>query len=131
MNILKITSPIKYLKSKGIDVELDLKTSSDKSYKLISSGFMDLTVEAFHSGKNIDVSMCHYGKQNGELMKDPDILFEYDSKNQTIKYKEYQNDYVGVYDEHERNPNFQKEIESFMQTWIDNLIDQGHELKEI
>ena len=129
MNILKITNPIKYLESKGIDVEQDLKTSSDKSYKLVNSPFMDLTVEAWHSGTNIAVSMCHYGEQNGDLMKDPDIMFEYDSKNQTIKYKEYQNDYVGVYDEPERNPNFQSQMENFMQTWIDNLIDQGHELK--
>jgi hypothetical protein len=37
---------------------------------------MDLTVETWQEGKNTMVSMCHYGEQNGDLMKDPDVLFK-------------------------------------------------------
>ncbi len=115
-------TPIDYLKSVNID------TSRDGNYKLVSGGFMDLTVEIWHTGKAEGivglVSMCHYGKQNGDMMKDPDILFEVDQKGE-IKYKEYQNDYAGYYSE---DHNAAKEF--MEQTWIPNLIAQGHKIKE-
>ena len=83
--------PTEYLKSVGIDI------SKTGNYKLKSGGFMDLTVEIWHAdnGKTQVVSMCHYGEQNGDLMKDPDILFHV--RNGEIKYREYQNDYAGFY----------------------------------
>ncbi|MCZ6582866.1 MAG: hypothetical protein O6761_06820 [Thaumarchaeota archaeon] len=113
----KIKTPKEYLISKGIDV------TKDGNYKLKSGPFMDLTVEIWkRSDGNIAVSMCHYGKQNGDLMKDPDILF-YIKPDNTIKYLEYQNDYAGYYSEDH------KAAKEFMEnTWIPNLIAQGHEL---
>ena len=112
--------PTEYLKSVGIDI------SKTGNYKLKSGGFMDLTVEIWHAdnGKTTVVSMCHYGEQNGDLMKDPDILFQV-AKDGVIKYLEYQNDYAGYYSENH------KEAKDFMEeTWIPNLIGQGHELVE-
>ena len=118
----KIQKPTDYLKSVGIDIFLQ----GHNSYKLASTGFMDLTVETWQSGESTFVSMCHYGEQNGDMMKDPDVLFKLEQE--IITYKEIQMDYTGYYSEDHA------EIKEFMEnTWIDNLINQGHKLvqKEI
>ena len=111
--------PTDYLKAVGIDIF----ESGHNSYKLATSGMMDLTVETWHSGDTINVSMCHYGEQNGDLMKDPDVLFTIE--NDIITYREYQNDYAGFYSENH------EETKDFMEnTWLPNLVAQGHRLVE-
>tara|TARA_R110002096_G_scaffold378065_1_gene571914 strand:- start:150 stop:530 length:381 start_codon:yes stop_codon:yes gene_type:complete len=121
-----MTKPTGYLKAVGIDIFLQ----GHNSYKLASAGYMDLTVETWQEGRNTMVSMCHYGKQNGDLMKDPDILFKVERNpealwQEIITYREMQNDYVALYSvDH-------AEIKDFMEnTWVDNLIQQGHKVKE-
>lgn len=114
-------NPEEYLKSVGVNIHKE----GHNSYKLKSGGFMDLTVETWPEGESAVVSMCHYGEQNGDLMKDPDILFHV-KKDGEIQYKEYQNDYAGFYSENHR------ETKEFMEdTWIPNLISQGHELVKV
>ena len=91
---------------------------------------MDLTVETWQSYETMEstgaitfVSMCHYGEQNGDLMKDPDVLFKLEQE--IITYKEQQNDYVGFYSEDHA------EIKDFMEnTWVPNLVMQGYKVKE-
>ena len=115
-----MVKPTDYLKSVGIDIFL----KGHNSYKLESKGFMPLTVETWQQGESITmVSMCHYGEQNGDLMKDPDILFQV--KDEVIKYLEFQNDYAGYYSENHA------ETKNFMEnTWVQNLKEQGHKLTE-
>ena len=116
---MKSSKPTDYLKAVGIDIFV----KGHNSYKLSAKGFMDLTVESWHSGETINVSMCHYGEQNGDLMKDPDVLFTLE--NDTITYREIQNNYVSMYSENHN------EIKDFMEnTWVPNLYQQGHKLKE-
>jgi len=111
-------APTNFLKDKGIDI---FRTGLN-SYKLEADGFMDLTVETWKEKDNAVISMCHYGEMNGDLMKDPDILFAV-SKTGDIQYREFQNDYTAFYSEDH------KEIKDFMEnTWIPNLIAQGHEI---
>ena len=115
----KLQKPTDYLKSVGIDIFLQ----GHNSYKLASTGFMDLTVETWQEGKNTMVSMCHYGEQNGDLMADPDILFKVEQE--IITYKEIQMAYTAYYSEDHA------EIKDFMEnTWVDNLIQQGHKVYE-
>ena len=118
--------PTQYLKNVGIDIFLP----GHNSYKLASTGFMDLTVETWQSedhgkesGSSTFVSMCHYGEQNGDLMKDPDVLFKLEQE--IITYKEIQMDYTAYYSEDHA------EIKDFVEnTWVDNLIQQGHKVYE-
>ena len=111
--------PTQYLKNVGIDIFLP----GHNSYKLASTGFMDLTVETWQSGESTFVSMCHYGEQNGDLMKDPDVLFKLEQE--IITYKEIQMDYTGYYSEEHA------EIKDFVEnTWVSNLEMQGHKLYE-
>lgn len=118
--------PTQYLKSVGIDIFLQ----GHNSYKLASTGFMDLTVETWQEGKNTMVSMCHYGEQNGDLMADPDILFKVERNpeelwQEIITYREIQMAYTAYYSEDHA------EIKDFMEnTWVDNLIQQGHKVYE-
>lgn len=118
--------PTEYLKSVGIDIFLE----GHNSYKLASTGFMDLTVETWQEGKNTMVSMCHYGEQNGDLMADPDILFKVERNpeelwQEIITYREIQMAYTAYYSEDHA------EIKDFMEnTWVDNLIQQGHKVYE-
>ena len=118
--------PTEYLKSVGIDIFLQ----GHNSYKLASTGFMDLTVETWQEGKNTMVSMCHYGEQNGDLMADPDILFKVERNpeelwQEIITYREIQMAYTAYYSEDHA------EIKDFMEnTWVDNLIQQGHKVYE-
>ena len=115
----KIAKPTDYLKSVGIDIFLQ----GHNSYKLASTGYMDLTVETWQEGKNTMVSMCHYGEQNGDLMADPDILFKVEQE--IITYREIQMAYTAYYSEDHA------EIKDFMEnTWVDNLIQQGHKVYE-
>lgn len=50
---------------------------SDTAVRLTVPGFMPLSVEAI--GRSGDgsrrVSLCHYGEQNGDMMRDPDMGF--------------------------------------------------------
>ena len=113
----KLQKPTDYLKSVGIDIFLQ----GHNSYKLASTGYMDLTVETWQEGKNTMVSMCHYGEQNGDLMKDPDVLFKLEQE--IITYREIQMDYTGYYSEDHA------EIKDFVEnTWVSNLIMQGHKV---
>lgn len=128
-------NPLTFLESKGIDI------SKDGYYKLKAESFMDLIVEIWHNGKIANISMAHYGKQNGDLMKDPDILFEtLDGK---IKFREYSNDYAHVYTDVQAGKMcvndewidksvdyLTNDITVFMKTWIENLNNQGHEIIE-
>ena len=114
-------NPIEYLKSVGINIW----RLEHNSYKLKSKGFMDLIVETWPGNtksKSRFISMCHYGEQNGDLMKDPDILFQTDEDG-SILYLEYQNDYAGYYSEdHEKAKDFMENL------WIPNLKMQGHKV---
>jgi len=118
--------PTEYLNNVGIDIFLQ----GHNSYKLTAPSMMDLTVETWQSYETMEstgaitfVSMCHYGEQNGDLMKDPDVLFKLEQE--IITYKEQQNDYVGFYSEDHA------EIKDFMEnTWVPNLVMQGYKVKE-
>ena len=111
--------PTEWLKSVGIDIT----KKGHNTYKLKATGFMDLTVETWQDGTRQYVSMCHYGEANGDLMKDPDIMFQVTPKR--IIYHEMQNDYVPMYSTNHF------EIQDFMEnTWLSNLIAQGHKLED-
>jgi hypothetical protein len=109
--------PNAYLAKVGIEIA----TKGHNCYKLSAPSMMDLTVESWHTDDSIMVSMCHYGEQNGDLMKDPDILFEV--KGHKITYKEFQNDYTGYYSESH------VVTKAFMEnTWIPNLVGSQYKV---
>lgn len=107
--------------------------------RLTVPGFMPLSVEDIGpSGEgNRLVSLCHYGEQNGDLMRDPDIVFMFHLLPDGLAAEpvSFRNDYMGtcqdvyMYDESGKRthvkPALKRELKEFSRTWFKNLRDQG------
>lgn len=91
--------------------------------------FMALCVERIGPGL---YSFAHYGEQNGDAMRDPDIVLW---KGPDGRYypASYRNDYLGVYGEaivfdgttpRQFDPRKQRSIALFVADWTENLKSQ-------
>ena len=79
----------------------------------------------------------HYGEQNGDLMRDPEMVFEIHAwaDAPTAEPLSFRNDYMGLMQEIYRydddgkktavNPKLKQDLKSFGLTWFQNLKDQG------
>ena len=101
--------------------------------------FMPLVIESLgERGPNGHraLSIAHYGEQNGDAMRDPEICAEivFESGARKLWAYYFRNDYAGV----ERwsrqpevdgsmtcRPRVTHDLESFMEMWDANLHDQG------
>ncbi len=102
-------------------------------------GYMPLSVEEIGSSGDgqLLVSLCHYGEQNGDLMRDPDIVFLFHNVPDGVAAEpvSFRNDYLGIvqdvyrYDETGRRthvvPSLKQELTEFAESWFANLKDQG------
>jgi hypothetical protein len=106
--------------------------------KAVSEGFMPLVVEVLDhvQGLGYMVSVCHYGRQNGDMMRDPDMVFIVTEKNSWFPLN-WQNDYICKYTEAAelKNGEFKikdrkafADLKSFSMHWDANLYMQGYEL---
>ena len=81
------------------------------------------------------ISVAHYGEQNGDLMRDPEMLFEMEELGREVVLLPYyyRNDYVGferysvTRDENRVciNSRLLREQESFARMWNANIRAQG------
>jgi hypothetical protein len=97
----------------------------------VKGSFMALSVEMI-AFSPAHYSLAHYGEQNGDLMRDPEVIFYSDGENFYPYY--FRNDYAGV----ERywvefgpdgnpirlNVRQQADLASFCNTWLKNIKDQ-------
>ena len=107
--------------------------------RITVSGFMPLSVDEIGidgEGHRL-LSLCHYGEQNGDLMRDPDLVFMFQDAPYGFIAEpvSFRNDYVGLeqevyrYDETgtrahlDTKPNVQ--LREFAQIWFPNLNEQG------
>lgn len=110
-----------------------------RAVRITVSGYMPLSVEEIGSsgdGQRL-VSLCHYGEQNGDLMRDPDIVFLFHNlpDGMAAEPVSFRNDYLGIvqevyrYDETGRRthvvPSLKQELREFAESWFANLKDQG------
>ena len=113
--------------------------ANDTAIRLTVTGYMPLSVENIgHSAEgNRLVSICHYGEQNGDLMRDPDMVFEFHQWPDALAAEplSFRNDYMGImqevyhYDDDGKkthvNARLKQDLKSFARTWFNNLKDQG------
>ena len=112
---------------------------NDAAVRITAEGFMPLSVETIGQSAegNRLIAICHYGEQNGDLMRDPEMVFElftYDELS-AAEPLSFQNDYLGVLQEVYRydaagqkthvNTRLKAELKSFARMWFQNLRDQG------
>lgn len=83
------------------------------------------------------VSLCQYEEQNGDLMRDPDIVFLFHNLLDGLAAEpvSFRNDYLGIvqdvyrYDEAGRRthvvPALKQELKEFAQAWFPTLREQG------
>ena len=104
-----------------------------KEAKTMKSGaFMDLNLDFLISTeKGIVIAMAHNFVQNGDVMADPDMEIRILKGAQTVEALSYRQDSMGINqqvytDETETKyyPKLKKELNSFLNTWLKNLIRQ-------
>jgi hypothetical protein len=105
--------------------------------RLEVEGFMPLCIEYIGEGpRGLPlISVCHYGEQNGDAMRDPDVVFEVDfATGAGWGPISFRNDYLGIYqeavftDEDGRvmiRQGLVKDLKAFARMWDKNLRDQG------
>lgn len=118
---------------------LDQLLGGVQAVRITVSGYMPLSVEEIRpsgDGRRL-VSMCHYGEQNGDLMRDPDMVFQFYNfpDGAVAEPVSFRNDYLGIvqdvyrYDETGRRthvvPSLKQELKEFAESWFANLKDQG------
>lgn len=86
--------------------------------KIKNEPYMPLTVELLEDDQ---VTLCHYGELNGDLMADPEVIFSYSGVGTTslqAKAIYYRNDYAG-YEKYE-------DCTAFADGWLQNIKEQGY-----
>jgi hypothetical protein len=97
--------------------------------------FMALVIEATDESGPCGlpaISVCHYGEQNGDAMRDPEMLFEV-SRWGTLNPYYWRNDYAGMeqWSRFIKGENYcyhtelHKQHEQFAKVWDKNLRQQG------
>jgi hypothetical protein len=124
---------------KIIDLHGGLEALKRKYIRLEVPGYMRLVIEHIGTGPHGGelVSVAHYGEQNVDAMRDPEIMFEVasDAKGgMTWHPVAIQQDYIGSYqqcvfeDEQGRvmiRPALVRDIAAFARIWDRNLKHQG------
>jgi len=119
--------------------ELDRLLDGEQAVRITVSSYMPLAVEAI--GQSADggalVALSHTAVQNGDLMRDPEIVFEIHQAHRVRAAEplSFRNDFTGThqevyrYDEHGHPthvvPRLKKELCSFARMWFRNLREQG------
>ena len=103
-----------------------------------SKPYMDLVLEAVphysfrhSSSEAIYISLAHYFKQNGDLCSDPEMVLIIHPSLKSVEAFSYQLAIPAVYQEVYPNADqvhlkFKKQQNSFLRTWLTNLIEQDH-----
>jgi hypothetical protein len=110
--------------------------ANDTAIRLTVDGYMPLSVE--HIGQSAEgnrlIAIPHTGEQNGDLMRDPEMVFEIHAHGMAEPLS-FRNDYMGMMQEVYRyedsgkkthvNAGLKQDLKSFARTWFNNLKDQG------
>jgi len=105
----------------------DFLKKEDGYMELKSKGFMDLNVDRLDEDR---IAMAHNYIQNGDVMADPDMEIRIDVKRKVAEALTFQQDSLGIYqvvypEPGKVNPMLKKELNLFLNYWLDNLEKQG------
>ncbi len=118
---------------------LDQLLGGVQAVRITVPGYMPLSVEEIGSsgdGYRL-VSLCHYGEQNGDLMRDPDLVFMFHHfpGGMAAEPISFRNDYLGIsqdvyrYDETGKRTHvvlaLKQDLKKFARAWLATLHEQG------
>ena len=105
--------------------------------KIKMGGYMPFCVELINNMPekgDAEYSLCFYGEQNGDLMRDPELIVRifHDIKMAEATY--FRNDYVGleqyVYPEPGYvNPALKKDLNSYLRTFLEDIRKMGIKIR--
>jgi len=102
---------------------------TDGTYRYLhleSEGYMPLSVERLGGNQ---YSIMHTYTQNGDMMRDPDMVIEIDPAEKTIQSISFENSGMGVYQDvyanNFLNERLQRDLNNFFSTWLKNIGEQG------
>ena len=118
-----------------LDVVPDLMTLSAGNYgRSETSGFMNLNLDVLAKGPNkVVIALSHlYKHPSGDMIPDPDMQLTVFLSDEYAEARTFQDFYgfrvvetnVGQVDQR-----VQRELNSFLLTWLGTLIAQGHSVK--
>lgn len=110
--------------------------------KFVSGGLMPLSVDnlgcvAASEGGSIQyLSLAHNGKQNGDIMRDPDMEVRIYPDTKMAEALTFKNDYVRVYQDVYTGdgrfyPKLKSELNSFLNSWLKRMIEDQKYVLEI
>lgn len=114
-----------------------LEACPDQHIKIENRGYMALVIERIGTGPQglPAISVAHYGEQNGDLMRDPEMCFELVQQGERKHLAPYywRNDYAGIEQESRFTedgkilvrPRLLNEHIGFARMWNRNLEEQG------
>ncbi len=93
--------------------------------KFASSGLMPLNVDKLTSNT---IALAHNGKQNGDVMADPDMEVRVYPELKMAEALSFRNDYMGIYQEvypepGKYYPKLKKELNNFLNNWLKTMIE--------
>lgn len=102
--------------------------NSDGVYMPVHIELIDLTEKYNH------ISLAHYGQQNGDAMRDPEMIFALHKESQQFIPYYYRNDYMGIEQNSVKwsedgvflNRRLQAEHTAFANQWLRNIATQQH-----
>lgn len=114
----------------------DSLIAQGKAIKVLNPPYMALCIEHIGTGPHglPMISVAHYGEQNGDAMRDPDMVFEVGGDLVGWSPVSFRNDYLGLEQEaawkdaHGRvliRPKLVADLKRFAATWDRNLRQQG------
>jgi uncharacterized protein YqiB (DUF1249 family) len=101
--------------------------------KFKSPGLMDLNVDKLTDDT---IALAHNGKQNGDVMADPDLEVRINREGKMAEALTFQNDYLGIFQQvypepGKYYPRLKKELNAFLNDWLKNMIEvQKYQLAE-
>jgi hypothetical protein len=101
-----------------------------KYLRLKTPGFMDLVIEAIDAEQ---FSMAHYFEQNGDLMKDPEMVMMVRHDLMSVVPISFEMSNPQTYrtvfnDQCVADPKVVRELESFLEQWLKNIRLQGFQV---
>ena len=118
---------------------LDELLAGARAVRITVGGYLPLSVEEIGTSRDGHrlVSLCQYGEQNGDLMRDCDLVFMVADlpDGAVAEPVSYRNDYLGIVQEVYRHdetgkrthvvPSLKQDLKEFAQAWFAVLREQG------